>query len=118
MWRDDDELFALMRGKLFPAVVGDILDTMGFLHQFLSPQIRPLRSDMVVVGRAMPVLESNCFSNTEPAGHSELSRKPFGLLLLNCIRSIFVRFRGSAPIILLFSHSKWYRWFSECRQDI
>jgi len=79
-WRDDDELFALMRGQLFPAVVGDILDTMGFLHQFLSPQIRPLRPDMVVIGRAMPVLESNCFSNSEPEGHSELSRKPFGLL--------------------------------------
>ncbi|HYJ98461.1 MAG TPA: RraA family protein, partial [Burkholderiaceae bacterium] len=76
-WRDDDELFALMRQRLFPAVVGDILDTMGFLHQFLSPQIRPLKPDMVVIGRAMPVLESNCFANSEPEGHNELSRKPF-----------------------------------------
>src|SRR5262245_39912507 len=79
-WRDDDELFALMRQRLFPAVVGDILDTMGFLHQFLAPQIRPLRPDMVVIGRAMPVLEANCFAATEPDGHSELSRMPFGLL--------------------------------------
>ena len=44
-WRDEDELFALMRQRLFPAVVGDILDTMGFLHQFLSPQIQPLREN-------------------------------------------------------------------------
>jgi regulator of RNase E activity RraA len=80
MWRDDDELFALMRAKLFPALVGDILDTMGCLHQFLRPQIRPLQPSMVVIGRAMPVLEANCFAATEPAGHSELSRKPFGLL--------------------------------------
>jgi len=80
MWRDDDELFALMRQRLFPAVVGDILDTMGFLHQFLAPQIRPLKPDMVVIGRAMPVLEANAFAATEPAGRSELSRKPFGLL--------------------------------------
>jgi 4-hydroxy-4-methyl-2-oxoglutarate aldolase len=79
-WRDDGELFALMRGKLFPAVVGDILDTMGFLHQFLAPQIRPLKPDMVVIGRAMPVLEANCFAAIEPEGKSELSRKPFGLL--------------------------------------
>lgn len=79
-WRDDDELFALMRQQLFPAVVGDILDTMGFLHQFLSPQIRPLKPDMVMIGRAMPVLESTCFASTEPQGHSELARKPFGLL--------------------------------------
>ncbi|HSC00379.1 MAG TPA: RraA family protein [Burkholderiaceae bacterium] len=80
MWRDDDELFALMRRQLFPAVVGDILDTMGFLHQFLAPQIRPLRPDMVVIGRAMPVLEANAFAASEPEGRSELSRKPFGLL--------------------------------------
>jgi regulator of RNase E activity RraA len=80
MWRDDDELFALMRARLFPAVVGDILDTMGLLHQFLSPQIRPLRADMVVIGRAMPVLETHCFAATEPSGHSTLSQKPFGML--------------------------------------
>ena len=80
MWKDDEELFALMRTRLFPAVVGDILDTMGLLRQFLSPGIRPLRSDMVVCGRAMPVLETNCFAAREPAGKLELSRKPFGLL--------------------------------------
>jgi 4-hydroxy-4-methyl-2-oxoglutarate aldolase len=80
MWNDDDELFALMRAKLFPAVVGDILDSMGLLRQFLSPGIRALRSDMVLVGRAMPVLEANCFAAVEPAGQSPISRKPFGLL--------------------------------------
>ena len=26
MWKDDDELFALMKSRLFPAVVGDILE--------------------------------------------------------------------------------------------
>jgi regulator of RNase E activity RraA len=80
MWQDDDELFALMRGRLFPAVVGDILDTMGLLRQFLSPAIRPLRSDMVVLGRAMPVLEANCFAASEIDGAGPLSRQPFGLL--------------------------------------
>ena len=81
-WRDDAELFALMRGRLFPAVVGDILDTMGHLHQFLRPQIRPLRPDMVVVGRAMTVLESDCFAAVEPAGHGPLSGQPFGLQVI------------------------------------
>ena len=42
MWSNDKELFQLMRTKLFPAVVGDILDTMGFLHQFFAPSIKPL----------------------------------------------------------------------------
>lgn len=80
MWKDDDELFALMRTRLFPAVVGDILDTMGFLRQFLAPQIRPLKPDMVIVGRAMPVLEANAFSASEPAGRGPLSQRAFGLL--------------------------------------
>ena len=80
MWNNDDELFALMRARLFPAVVGDILDTMGLFKQFLSPSIRPLRSDMVVLGRAMPVLESNCFSVIEPEGKLPISRQPFGLM--------------------------------------
>lgn len=80
VWTNDDELFALMRTRLFPAVVGDILDTMGLLRQFLSPSIRPLRSDMVIVGRAMPVLETNCFAASEPDGKLPISRQPFGLL--------------------------------------
>jgi regulator of RNase E activity RraA len=57
MWRDDAELFLLVREKLFSAVIGDVLDSMGLLHQFLPPEIRPLHRDMVVIGRAMPVLE-------------------------------------------------------------
>lgn len=80
MWNDDDELFALMRARLFPAVVGDVLDTMGLMKQFLAPGIRALRSDMVIAGRAMPVLEANCFAASEPEGQLALSRQPFGLL--------------------------------------
>ena len=80
MWKDDDELFGLMRAHLFPAVVGDILDGMGFLRQFLHPQIQPVASNMVVAGRAMPVLEMLCFGAVEEEGKLEVARKPFGLL--------------------------------------
>jgi 4-hydroxy-4-methyl-2-oxoglutarate aldolase len=76
---DDTELFAAMRGKLFTAVVGDILDTMGLMHQFLPPNIRALGDDMVTIGRAMPVLEADFFGASE-SGHSPLSAKPFGLM--------------------------------------
>ena len=34
-WKNDDELFALMKEKLFSAVIGDIMDKDGYLHQFL-----------------------------------------------------------------------------------
>jgi 4-hydroxy-4-methyl-2-oxoglutarate aldolase len=72
MWHNDEELFATMRSKLFTAVIGDVMDKLGLLHQFLPPSIRPLRDDMVVLGRAMPVLEVD--SVNPPV-------KPFGLML-------------------------------------
>lgn len=85
----DLELFDLMRRQLFSAVIGDVLDTLGLRHQFLTPDIRPLHDDMLVVGRAMPVLEADFFVEDEAAGAAapvaasagrELSRKPFGLM--------------------------------------
>ncbi len=76
-WNSDEELFALMRSHLFPAVIGDIMDGMGLLHQFLPAEIQPLRADMVVVGRAMPLLVEDIH-----AGNQQLVQdKPFGLML-------------------------------------
>src|ERR1700760_5140347 len=51
---DPLSLDAIQR-DLFTAVVGDVLDSMGYLHQFLPPYIQPLRDDMVLIGRAMTV---------------------------------------------------------------
>ncbi len=77
-WKDEHELFTLMRQELFSAVVGDVLDGHGLLHQFLPPHIQPLRDDMVVLGRAMPVLEADFF--THEGGQSPLNSKAFGLM--------------------------------------
>jgi regulator of RNase E activity RraA len=49
----DDVLFKTMQRNLFTAVVGDVMDELGFLHQFLPPYIQPLHDDMILVGRAM-----------------------------------------------------------------
>ena len=76
---DDAEMFAAMKRELFTAVVGDILDTMGLLHQFLPPRLRPVRDDMVVLGRAMPVLEADHFG-ASVQGQNPLTAKPFGLM--------------------------------------
>lgn len=78
-YQDDADLFAAMKRVLFTAVVGDVLDKMGLQHQFLPPRLRPLRADMVVLGRAMPVLEADVFSESA-GGHNPLSSKPFGLM--------------------------------------
>ncbi len=59
LWKTDDELFALARRELITAVVGDVMDNIGLRRQFLPPQIQPLHPDMVVIGRAMTVLEAD-----------------------------------------------------------
>ncbi len=80
-WQDDEGLFALAKAELFTAVVGDIMDTLGFTRQFLPPRIRPLRDDMTVIGRAMTVLEADVFSaDSGPQAGSALAQ-PFGLML-------------------------------------
>ena len=105
MWKDDNDLFGLMRTRLFPAVVGDILDTMGLTHQFLPPTIKPVERSMVVAGRAMPVLETNCFARAEPEGKSALSQQAFGLLfeaLDNLAPNEVYVATGSAPEFALW----------------
>lgn len=81
LWQSDEELFALIREELFVAVVGDIMDKVGFLHQFLPPQIQPLAPQMVVLGRAMPVLEADVFEGVSTLSKDNVMRKPFGLML-------------------------------------
>lgn len=80
-WKNDDELFRIIRRELFSAVVGDIMDKQGMLHQFLPPRIQPLDEDMFLVGRAMPVLEADTFGEQVPGTANELMKKPFGLML-------------------------------------
>ena len=78
-YANDNELFTLLKTKLFPAVVGDVLDKMGYLHQFLPADIEPLDDNMVLAGRAMPVLEADIY---DPEGNNNpLAGKPFGLML-------------------------------------
>lgn len=80
-WENDDELFSLMKEKLFSAVIGDIMDQDGFLHQFLPPAIQPLKDNMIVAGRAMTVLEADTFDEDSGTGMNKALAKPFGLML-------------------------------------
>ena len=81
LWRTDNELFALAKRELFTAVVGDVLDKQDLLHQFLPPEIRPLSPQMIVIGRAMPVLSGDVFQAVAEGSANSLSAKPFGLML-------------------------------------
>lgn len=71
----DDGMLDLIRGELSSAVVGDVMDQIGLLRQFLPAEIRPLLPGMRVAGRAMPVLVEDL---TDGAGDSD---PPFGLML-------------------------------------
>lgn len=84
-WKTDAELYELIRSELFTAVIGDALDRMGLQRQFLPPSIQPLSEEMVVVGRAMPVICADVWSNSslaeaDTAGNPVMAR-PFGLML-------------------------------------
>ena len=79
-WSTDEELFGIARKELFTALVGDVMDKMGYLHQFLSQRIKPLTPQMVVIGRAMPVLEADVFAERAPQNHLPVMDVPFGLM--------------------------------------
>jgi len=80
LWSSDDELFEIAKKELFPALVGDVLDKLGYLHQFLAPKVKPITNDMVVIGRAMPVLEADVFVEEAENTHNPLMKKPFGIM--------------------------------------
>src|SRR5580700_2372537 len=70
-WKSDADLFALCARELYTPVVGDVLDDLGFTRQFLPQPVQPLREEMKLSGRAMPVVMIDVFGK---------QKKPFGLL--------------------------------------
>lgn len=81
LWNSDDELFKIAERELFSCVIGDAMDKMLLTHQFLPPAIRPLHADMILIGRAMPVLSGDVFEEKIEGSANTLSAKPFGLML-------------------------------------
>jgi regulator of RNase E activity RraA len=74
-----EDFFATVRRELFVAVVGDILDKMGLQHQFLHPSLKPIDPSMVILGRAMPVLETD-IPLERPPGQDQALERPYGLM--------------------------------------
>lgn len=74
----DTELFETLKTRLFTAVVGDVLDRMGCMRQFLPPEIRAIVPGTKLAGRAMPVLETDVHG--DETGRGALAGRPFGLM--------------------------------------
>lgn len=64
----DETQIEIVRQELFTAVIGDVLDALGYHRQFLPPDIVPLKREMMLVGRAMPVLEADAYDGSQPFG--------------------------------------------------
>ncbi len=77
---EDKHFLDHIKKNLNTAVVGDIMDQLGYQNQFLNPKIKPLRDDMILAGRAMPVLEADTLDNISATSNASL-KKPFGLML-------------------------------------
>lgn len=83
----DAALFSILKKHLSTALVGDILDTMGYHKQFLPPTITPLKPDMKITGRAMPVQEADSFqvspkeSSHKTSSKGPLANQAFGLMI-------------------------------------
>ncbi|MBA3772360.1 MAG: RraA family protein [Ramlibacter sp.] len=95
-WKTDEELFALMRAEIATCPVSDVMEQLGFAFPMLPPEIRPLRPDMVMIGRAMPVQDE------PPVPHGGLKRfdaKPFGLLFesIEALRPMEVYIASGGP---------------------
>ena len=71
LWKNEKEMFEIMKENLYTPVVGDILDELGYYHQFLPPEIHGITRDMKIVGKACTVLMIDVFQPQE---------KPFGYL--------------------------------------
>ena len=77
LYADDTEMYRLFEKELFVAVVGVVMDTLGLQHQFLPPVFKPVDETTRLLGRAMPVLETDIFPSGQST-HNPLMTKPFG----------------------------------------
>lgn len=64
-WKSDEELFEMMKKEVYTGVLCDMLDTMGYNHQFLPHEIQALRPNDVMVGRAFPTIICDVYGEQE-----------------------------------------------------
>lgn len=70
-WKNDKELFEVMKKELYTGVICDMCDSLGFSHVYLPNKIQSIRLTDVMVGRAFPTIICDVYGEQE---------KPLGLL--------------------------------------
>jgi regulator of RNase E activity RraA len=56
--------FSELKSTLYTAVLSDVLDSMGYMHQAMRPFVRPLDDSLVLMGRARTGLWMSVYSTT------------------------------------------------------
>lgn len=70
---EQDRLLGILRDELYVAVVSDVLDAAGLLHQAMDERLRPLAPEMRLVGRAHTVLTADVFQRPEEPYRMEIA---------------------------------------------
>ena len=70
-WKNDKELFKIIKEELYTGVICDMMDTLGYSHIYLPNVIQSIRLTDVMVGRAFPTIICDVYGEQE---------KPLGLL--------------------------------------
>jgi regulator of RNase E activity RraA len=70
---NEDELIGILRDKLYVAAVSDILDSLGLTEQAMTANIRPITSEMRVIGRAHTVLTTDIYERPAEPYHMEIA---------------------------------------------
>ena len=87
-----EPIFESIRENLSSCVIGDVLDSLGYFHQILPAYLRPMKPEMKLVGRAMPVRLADVFG---------VQAEPFGKLTLALDQleqgEVYVVTGGSTP---------------------
>lgn len=64
--------FAAMQERLYSAVIADVLDDLGYRHQALRHEVRPIDPACKIVGRAYTVLAADIYETPEEPYLKEL----------------------------------------------
>jgi len=71
--KSSHEYFAPIEEKLYTAVLADIMDSLGYPHQIMRYDIRPLYPEAKVVGRAATMLTADVYQVAEDPYKLELA---------------------------------------------
>lgn len=71
-WKNDKELFEIVKKEFCTGTICDVMDTLGYSHIYLPNNIQSIHPSYVMAGRAFPTIICDVYGEQE---------KPLGLLM-------------------------------------